>query len=161
MSIEEILLLSAATLTGLLAGLFFGFEVCINGALGRLKNSEYVAAMQSINIVIQNPIFFLSFFGPVVLLPLVTILYRDDTDSGRFALLLAASILYVIGTFGLTVVGNVPLNNQLDKFDQTKASADELAEARIRYEKPWNRLHTIRTVASTIALVCVIAAGIV
>jgi uncharacterized membrane protein len=161
MSIEEILLLSAATLTGLLAGLFFAFEVCINGALGRLKNSEYVAAMQSINIVIQNPIFFLSFFGPAILLPLVTVLYRDETESGQFILLVAASLLYVVGTFGLTVVGNVPLNNQLDKLDRQKASADELAEARTRYEKPWNRLHTIRTVASTMALVCVIAAGMV
>jgi uncharacterized membrane protein len=158
---EEILLLSAATLTGLLSGPFFGFEVCINGALGRVKDSEYIAAMQSINIVIQNPIFFISFFGPAILLPLCAVLYRDDTDSGRFALLVAASILYVVGTFGLTVVGNVPLNNQLDKLDRQIASADELAEARKRYEKPWNRLHTIRTIASTIALVCVIAAALV
>lgn len=160
MPIEDIILIIAGTLTGLLAGIFFGFEVAVNGGLARLKDNEYVAAMQNINIVIQNPVFFISFFGPAILLPLATYLHRD-TDSGQFGLLLAASLLYVVMTFGLTVVGNVPLNNQLDQFDLEKASDEEIAEAKKRYQKPWNRLHTIRTIASTAALVLTFVAGLV
>jgi hypothetical protein len=33
-----------------------------------------------------------------------------------FVRLLAATVIYLIGVFGLTVFGNVPLNNTLDRF---------------------------------------------
>jgi uncharacterized membrane protein len=61
----------------------------------------------------------------------------------QFALLLASSVLYIASSFGLTIVGNVPLNQRLAKFDVTKASDNEIAHARTGFEKPWNRLHTI------------------
>lgn len=157
MSFENIILVISGTLTALLAGLFFGFAVSVNRGLHRLKDSEYVAAMQSINLVIQNPLFFLSFLGPVILLPLVTFLHRD-ANSARFTFLLAASVLYIVGSFGLTVAGNVPLNQKLAKIDMSKASDKETAEARAQFEKPWNRLHSIRTIASITATVLIFAA---
>ena len=46
----------------------------------------------------------------------------------QFALLLASSVLYIAGSFGLTMVGNVPLNQRLAKFDVTKASGNEIAK---------------------------------
>ena len=58
MKLEDILLIIAGTLVALIAGLFFGFSVAVNRGLHRLKDSEYLAAMQSINEVIQNPLFF-------------------------------------------------------------------------------------------------------
>ena len=161
MAIEDVLLLVTGTLTGLIAGLLFGYEVSVNGGLGRLKDSEYVAAMKSINIVIQNPIFLPTFLGPAILLPIVTILHRENTDSGQFMLLLGASVLYIVGTLGVTMLGNVPLNERLDKFEINNASDKEIAEARKFYEKPWNRLHTVRTLASVAALVLVLAASLV
>jgi uncharacterized membrane protein len=105
---EDIILVLAGTLTALLAGLFFGYSVSVNGGLHRLNDSEYVRAMQSINLVIQNPPFFVCFIGPVILLPLAAFLHRDA--NLQFALLLTASVLYIAGSFGLTIAGNVPLN---------------------------------------------------
>jgi uncharacterized membrane protein len=121
--------------------------VSVNGGLHRLNDSEYVKAMQSINFAIQNPIFFVSFIGPLLLLPLATFL-QVDTNSMQFALLLASSVLYIAGSFGLTMVGNVPLNQRLAKFDVTNASGNEIAQARSGFEISWNRLHTIRTLSS-------------
>lgn len=40
MTLENIVLVIAGTLTSLLAGLFFGYEVSVNWGLGRLKDSE-------------------------------------------------------------------------------------------------------------------------
>ncbi len=151
MTFENILLVTTGVLTSLLAGLFFGYAVSVNNGLGRLKDSEYVAAMQSINIVIQNPLFFLSFFGPVILLPLVTFLLWDTSDLPQNMLLFAASLFYIVGSFGVTVAGNVPLNEKLAKFDLSHASSKEITEARRRFEKPWNRLHTVRTIAAIVA----------
>lgn len=157
MMFYDILLVITGTLTGLLAGLFFGYAVSVNGGLHRLKDHEYVAAMKSINTVIQNPPFFLSFFGPVVLLPLVTIL-SWSIDSPRSILLLAASGLYVIGTFGLTLVGNIPLNHKLARFNLDTATPDAISQARAEFEGPWNRWHLIRTIASAAATAAIFAA---
>ena len=124
------------------------------GGLHRLIDFEYVKAVQSINTFIQIPFFIVSFIGPVLLLPLATFLQKD-TNSMQFVLLLASSVLYTAGSFGLTMLGNVPLNQRLAKFDVTKASGHEIAQVREKFEKPWNRLHTIRTVASIAATVLI------
>jgi uncharacterized membrane protein len=144
-------------LTALVTGLYFGYPVSVNGGLHRLNDSEFVKAMQSINAAIQNPIFFVSFIGPLLLLPLATFLH-GDTNSMQFALLLASSVLYIAGSFGLTMIGNVPLNQRLAKFDVTNAEGNEIAQARSGFEKPWNHLHTIRTLASIAATVLIFVA---
>jgi uncharacterized membrane protein len=125
MVLENIILVLAGTLTALVAGLYYGYSVSVNGGLHRLNDSEYVKAMQSINAVIQNSLFFVSFIGPVILLPLAAFLQRD-ANSMQFALLLASSALYIAGSFALTMVGNVPLNQRLAKFDASKASGMKL-----------------------------------
>jgi uncharacterized membrane protein len=157
MVFENIILVLAGTLTALVTGLFYGYSVSVNGGLHRLNDPEYIRAMQSINAVIQNPLFFVIFIGPVILLPLAAFLQRD-TNSMQFALLLASSTLYVAGSLGLTMVGNVPLNVRLAKFDASKASGNEIAQARAGFEKPWNRLHAIRTIASIAATVLIFVA---
>jgi uncharacterized membrane protein len=154
---ENIILVLTGILTALVTGLYFGYSVSVNWGLHRLNDSEYVKAMQSINTAIQNPIFFVSFIGPLLLLPLATFLQRD-TNSIQFALLLASSVLYIAGSFGLTMVGNVPLNQRLARFDAAKASDNEIAEARVEFERPWNRMHTIRTLASITATVLIFVA---
>ena len=107
MVFENIILIRAGSLTALVTGLFYGYLVSVNGGLHRLNDSEYVKAMQSINAVIQNPLFFVSFIGPVILLPLAAFLQRDS-NLIRFALLLTSSALYIAVSFALTMVGNVP-----------------------------------------------------
>jgi uncharacterized membrane protein len=110
MIFENIILVLAGTLTALVSGLYFGYSVSVNGGLYRLNDPEYIKTVQSINTVIQNPLFFESFIGPVKLLPLTAFLQRD-TNSMQFALLLASSTPYIAGSFGLTMLGNVPLNS--------------------------------------------------
>lgn len=142
---EATLLITTGVLTTLLTGVFFGYAVSVNGALHTLRDDEYVRAMKAINVVIQNPLFFLSFMGPVALLPVTTFTAYGDNPI-QFYLLLSATIVYIVGVFGVTVAGNVPLNERLAKSDPAATH-----EARTQFEKPWNRLHTIRTVAGIIA----------
>lgn len=159
MTLENILLVTTGTLTALLAGVFFGYSISVNGALHKLKDVEYIRAMQAINIVIQNPLFFLTFMGPVVLLPIATFMLKGDSST-QFALLLAASVIYIFGSFILTVAGNVPMNEKLAKFDVSGATAGDITAAREQFEKPWNRLHNIRTLASVVATVLIFVACI-
>jgi uncharacterized membrane protein len=49
------------------------------------------------------------------------------------------------------MAGNVPLNVRLAKFEASKASGNKIVQARAGFEKPWNRLHAISTIASIAA----------
>ncbi|HSX08287.1 MAG TPA: DUF1772 domain-containing protein [Candidatus Saccharimonadales bacterium] len=116
--------------------------------------------MQRINKVIQNPLFFLVFMGPVILLPLTAYLSYKTGVSRQFYTLAGASLLYIILTFGVTVGGNVPLNNKLAAVPVASASAADLHKARTDFEGPWNGLHAVRTVAGIAASVLAITACI-
>ena len=158
MTFANLILLATATTTALIAGLFYAYSVSVNAGLGKLSDTAYLSAMQSINREILNPLFFMSFMGTLLLLPLSTFLQYNQSST-RFYLLLAATLMYGIGTFGVTMGGNVPLNNALDAFNIQAASAEELTRFRSQFEMPWNRLHSIRTVANAIALILVLMAS--
>lgn len=143
-----------AMLLALIAGLFYSYSCSVCPGLGRLSDAEYLRAMQSINRAILNPWFFASFIGTVIMMPVSTwIMYRAEGAGPSFYLFLAASILYIAGVFGVTIAGNVPLNNLLDRFDMARAAGEEIKNKRIAFETPWNRLHLIRTLANIISLV--------
>lgn len=60
--------LGAATVaTGLVAGVFYIFACAVMPALRRSGDRVFVEVMRNINDVIQNPVFFLSFMGALVL----------------------------------------------------------------------------------------------
>lgn len=105
--------------------------------------------MQKINRAILNPWFFLIFMGSPVLLGISTI--QHYASGPGFWLLLSATIVYVVGTFGVTAGGNVPLNDLLDALDLSTLGEQEMHSFRKKYEARWNRLHLIRTVFSVIA----------
>jgi len=147
-----------ATTTALMAGLFYAFSCSVNLGLARLSNAEYISAMQSINRAIQNPIFFAAFFGAPILLPLSVFLHYGQPLSVRFWFLLAATIIYLLGTFCVTIFGNVPLNNTLDRFNLQSASEEEIAVQRADFEGQWNNLNTVRTISSTLAIMLIIIA---
>jgi len=157
-SFSTILLAATTTTTALMAGLFYAYSCSVVPGLGRLPDTGYIAAMQSINRCIQNPVFFMGFMGALLLLPLSTYL---QYGTGRFYFLLAATIVYAAGVFGVTAAGNVPLNNALDAFNVHTASADEIARQRARFEDYWNPLNTVRTLASVLTVVLVITACLV
>jgi len=142
----------AATLSvSLAAGLFYAYSCSVNPGLGRLSDVDYLKAMQSINRAILNPVFFLTFLGTVVLLPLAAWYNYQPQPSARCWYLLAAAVLYIVGTFGVTIAGNVPLNDALDKFNVNSASVEEIAQQREAFETKWNMFHAIRTITNIIS----------
>lgn len=139
-----------------MAGLFYAYSCSVNPGLGRLPDAAYLAAMQSINRAILNPVFFVGFMGPVLLLPLSTwLLFREGVQPAGWWLL-AATVTYLLGVFGVTAAGNVPLNNALDKVSLDDSAA--LAAHRARFERPWNRLNTVRTLCAVATVTLVIIA---
>ena len=160
MKMTTIILILTATSTALVAGLFYSYSCSVNIGLGKLPDEGYLAAMQSINRAILNPMFFATFIGTLLLLPASTWLQYYNGNSKCFLFLLAATLIYAVGVFGVTIFGNVPLNEALDKFSLNSSSAEDIKRHREMFEIPWNRLHTIRTLANIVSLVLVILACI-
>ena len=156
MNIGNIILVITATMTALMAGLFYAWSCSVMLGFARLSDREFVSAMQATNRAIQNPVFFAAFFGAPIFLPISAFLHYGQ--SPRFSLLLAATLIYLIGTFGITIFGNIPLNNRLDRFNLESATLEETAQQRANFETRWNNLNTIRTISSTLAVILVVIA---
>jgi uncharacterized membrane protein len=73
--------------------------------------------MQGMNSGILNPLFGLVFGGTAVLCLVLAVTAPFTTDESHATLRAIGSVLYVIGTFGVTMVVNVPMNNALDADD--------------------------------------------
>lgn len=151
-----LILIIIATTTALIAGLFYGYTCSVNLGLGKLPDREYIAAMNAINAAILNPLFFISFMGTLLLLPLSAYLYYNTAYHTRFILLLTAALVYAFGVFGVTLFGNVPLNDALAKVNVLTASPKALSVQRAMFEGPWRLLHNIRTIANAVSLILVI-----
>jgi uncharacterized membrane protein len=98
--------------------------------------------------LILNPLFLMIFMGTaLVCLALAGIALLHWPQPGA-PLLLAASMLYVMGCFGVTMVFNVPLNNSLANLNPAAPSATEQWQS---YIAAWLRWNHVRTFASIIA----------
>ena len=133
--------------SGLMAGLFFVFSVCVMQALSRLPPEQGIAAMNSINMVIQNPLFLTAFMG-TALLGLALIVAAFAWGGPGNVLLAAGGLVYIVGTLMVTIVFNVPLNDALEA-----ARAEAAVEIwQQRYLTDWVWWNHVRTFASIGAL---------
>ena len=140
----------AAIASAVVGGVFFAFSTFVMGALARLERAEGIRAMQSINVVVINPRFFAAFFGAALLsIAAVIVTFATGDGTGRTAIVVGAAA-YLVGCIGVTVAGNVPLNDRLAAVD---AETDEGARTWDEYLVRWTRFNHVRTVACVVASV--------
>ena len=98
---------------GLIAGFFFAYSVDVMPALDTLAPAAAVEAMQAINTMVRNPVFFPVFFGtPVIGAVAALLLYRSG--QGWSALMMVtATTIYTLAAFLPTAAINVPMNEAL------------------------------------------------
>ena len=79
----------------------------------------------------------------------------QEFPDGRIRRLhdLAGAVSYLVGTFLVTGLGNVPLNNKLAAVVSTDSAAVAVWED---YLRRWTRLNTLRTVAAIAAALMLI-----
>ena len=156
-SIKTIGLFGSVLLTGLSAGLFFAWSVSVIPGTQKVTDATYLEAMQSINRAILNVPFFLIFIGSIVFLSVASV-YQYHESNITFWLLLVSSIFYLLGTVGITGLGNVPLNDQLNMLKLAEMDSGKMAEFRKFYETNWNKLHLIRTIFAVASFVVAVLA---
>jgi len=161
MNLPDTLLGTSIIATGLMSGLWYGWTVSVIPGTRRVADTNYVDTMQHINRAIINPAFIIPFMGIPVLIGVAAFLQFRSGDARRGWLLVGAAGTYVVGVLGVTVGGNVPLNDALDAFDLARSDGQAIGARRHSYEIPWNRWHYLRTAANVGAFALTAAAALV
>jgi len=146
MSFQLLVLLTAwgSAITG---GIFYAFSSFVMAALARIPANAGISAMQSINITVINGTFFAVFFGTALLCLAIIALGLMGFGSLSKWTMIGAGI-YLIGTIGVTMILNVPLNDQLAVMDANAAAS---ADVWIAYVRDWTLWNHVRTVAALVA----------
>jgi uncharacterized membrane protein len=142
--------LSATTFIGVLGagivgGVFYAFSSFVMPGLQRLPASGGIAAMNEINVTAEHPAFMVAFMGTTLLALYLGVRGVMDWGDRQATLLVAGSALYLVGAFLLTVVHNVPLNNELADVHPHAANA---ASQWHDYLDKWNWANHVRGAAS-------------
>jgi uncharacterized membrane protein len=139
-----VLTLVTALACGLVAGFFFAFSTTVMKALTRVPESQGLVAVQTINVVVINPLVMLALFGTGVVCVVLAIAAFVEWGEPYAVYLLLGSLVYLAGVVLLTFVYHVPRNDALAALDPEDATA---ASHWTRYARTWTAWNHVRTVA--------------
>lgn len=147
------LTLLAALGCGLIGGLFFAFSNFVMRALARLPDAQGIAAMQSINVTVLNPVFLGAFMGTALFCAVLAgygLLHLPQPGS-RW--LIAGGLLYLLGNLLVTRACNIPRNDALARLDPSSAVAGDAWHEYLREWNAWNHVRTVTALAASAAFV--------
>jgi uncharacterized membrane protein len=145
-------LYAALVTVGLMAGMYWDWDVAVMPGLARLDDPTFVAAMQNLIVAIENPGFFLVSFGAFGFTAVAALLQRRRGQRLAARWIAAALVLYVVGLL-VTMVVHMPINYALvDAGDPSRIT--DLSAARDDFGAPWRVANVVRTVTCVLALVC-------
>ena len=154
-----ILTLLAALGCGLIAGAFFAFSAFVMKALARLSPREGIAAMQSVNIAVINPLFLAVFLGTAAACALlITSSLLRWHDPGT-AYRLVGGALYLVGCLMVTLVCNVPKNNRLAAVAPADPGSASLWAGYVANWTAWNHVRAAAALAAAAALIMALCYG--
>ncbi|MFG2130247.1 DUF1772 domain-containing protein [Streptomyces sp. NPDC048751] len=137
--------------TGLVAGVFCAFSTFVMRGLAALPTAQGVAAMNAINRAALKPAFMIVFIGSAGLCAVTAVVTFVLWPDGRAVELLLGSALYLVGAFGVTIVGNVPRNDMLMKLDPGTAEAAAYWPSYVRQWTVWNHVRTVASAAAALS----------
>src|SRR5699024_5982426 len=140
---------------GLLAGVYFAFSTFVMMALGRVEPATGIAAMNAINTVIVRSLFMPLFLTTTLAAAALAVLAMFRLSETGALVMLVGGLVYVFGMFVVTMVCNVPLNNELLAVDPASARGGALWA---RFLQDWTAWNHVRTLSSVAAMICFVAA---
>ncbi|WP_348982729.1 anthrone oxygenase family protein [Brasilonema octagenarum] len=99
-----------------------------------------------------NPLFFTVFFGTAVACIFVAVFSLLRWHQPGAFYLLVGSLLYLVGTLGVTIVFNVPLNEALAIADPNSTEGARLWSDYLVNWTIWNHVRTVAALAAAASL---------
>jgi uncharacterized membrane protein len=152
--IADVVLGAAVIAMGLLAGLYYAFDVAVMPALSAAEDRTLVDAMQQMIDKIENPAFFLILFGAPALAG-VALSQAHGAGEAKVAGWIAAGLAFYLVMVVVTFAFHFPLNEDLkDAGDPPRI--ENLSAVRDDFVTPWVAWNIVRTVATTAAFGCLV-----
>ena len=131
--------------SAVVGGVFSAFSEFIMSALRQAEAESGINAMQEINKTVIKT----QFVAGIILISVFSAVFgiyaaMQFSGSARIALILAP-IVYISSVFLMTIAGNVPMNDKLERFDRRSAEAIAYWPT---YVRVWTRLNHVRTIGS-------------
>ena len=148
-------LLITTLLCSLVAGLVLGFAVVVMPGIAKLSDRDFLRAFKRMDGIIQDgqPVFMVVWVGSILSVLATLVLGTSQLSGVERYLMWFASGLYLLAVQGPTLRFNIPLNNAVQALDIESLSELELADARTRFEGPWNRWNRFRTLSAIVSVV--------
>lgn len=148
--LREVVLIAATLTTGLMAGVFGLYSNAIMPGLRRTDDRTFVAAFQSIDRAIINPVFMATFLGALVLTALTALLHFTGEARSLLPWIVAALVLYLV-VLVVTIRVNVPRNNEIKAAGDVDRMTDVHGVRERFNEARWVRWNHLRAFASILA----------
>lgn len=152
MSAYDLLILICAIGSGLMAGVFFAFSTSVMKGLGKLPAEHGIAAMQTINVVILNPLFLGVFLGTAIACGAAIFMALLQQDAHGRLMVISGAGLYLIGSFLVTMRFNVPRNNRLARLSPSALDSVAVWSEYLQMWTAWNHVRTVASLAAAVFL---------
>ncbi|MBO6688366.1 MAG: DUF1772 domain-containing protein [Henriciella sp.] len=143
--------------SAVIGGVFSAFSEFIMSALLRTTPAGGIEAMQHINRTVIKT----QFVAGILLIAPLSVLFAFYSltvfEGAALITLILAPIVYLPTVFLMTIFGNVPMNNKLDRVDHTSTDAEAYWS---KYVRDWTRLNHARSLGSVLTAGLYIAAAI-
>jgi len=151
------LCLAIGLAAALVAGVFQSFSDFVMAGLTRARSSGGMESMQQLNRTVFRSIF----IGLFLLLMPVTLglafhAYQSLEGTARL-LIISAGMIYAVTVFAVTLLGNVPMNQRLDKLDADSAEGEAYWRF---YGRNWTRWNHVRTLGSIVTALLYLMAAV-
>lgn len=133
--------------SAVIGGVFSAFSEFIMSALARTKPPAAIEAMQHINVTVIKTQFVAGILSIALFSVLFSIYSLMVFDGPARITILLATLVYLPTVFFMTMFGNVPMNNKLERLDHTTSEAETYWNI---YVRDWTRLNHVRSLGSVI-----------
>jgi uncharacterized membrane protein len=149
----QVALLLATFLQSLAAGFLFAFAAVVMPGLRSLDAAAFIRAFQAIDRVIKEnqPLFLVVWVGSVLALIAAAVLGLSALRGTDRAILIVATLVYLVGVQLPTAAINIPLNNALHQLTPDTMDESTRARARQDFEPRWNRWNIVRTACAALS----------
>lgn len=149
------LTIAAVLGSGIVAGVLLSFSSFMIRTLRELAADDGIRVMQSINRTIVRSPFILAFIGTTLLSGTlivfgVVLTTRGAEQAAAAPWLITAGAVYLLGTFLVTALFNVPRNTALDRVDPGSASGQAVWRDYLTTWVRWNHVRTVAACAATV-----------
>jgi uncharacterized membrane protein len=142
---------AAALILALVAGVFLAFSDFIMRSLRAATPAAGIESMQLINRKVYGSAFLVGLLGMAPATAALAAYAWAHIDGPARDWFITGGAIYVIGTFLVTMLGNVPMNRRLDVMATT---GPDTAHYWKTYATVWTLWNHVRTAASVAAAGC-------